>query len=462
MAVEFETSSRPRKRVATPKAGPNARAGDGPSPAAMARAQILLRRFRLPLLVLAALVLGAAVWLVWGSGADSGGNDITATVSRGDIEDTVTAVGNLQPRDYVDVGAQASGQLKKLYVEIGDKVKQGQLLAEIDPQVQVAKVAVDTSNVANLKAQLADRRAQAALAQANLERQKRLMKADATSRSSYDSAVQAAQSAQAQSKALAAQIAAAQSQLNGDTVTLGYTKVYAPMDGTVVSVTAKQGQTLNANQTAPIILRIGDLSTMTVWTQVSEADVPKLKIGMPAYFTTLGNPGTRWSGTLTQIQPTPTVVNNVVLYTATFDVKNPGDRLMTQMTAQVFFVVASARNAITVPVAALHQDGHAGGHGHRRRPAADGAQPSPRAQDFTAVREALKADPNARRYSVAVMDGGGAVHRKPVAIGVANRVSAEVLAGLKPGDKVVVGTQQSDKQSAADSHSGRHHFGPRL
>ncbi len=106
-------------------------------------------------------------------------------------------------------------------------------------------------------------------------------------------------------------------------MTLGYTKIYAPMSGTVASVAIKQGQTINSVQQAPTMLRIADLDTMTVWTQVSEADVPKLKVGMPAYFTTLGDPGTRWTGKLAQIQPTPTVTNNVVLYTATFDVANP-------------------------------------------------------------------------------------------------------------------------------------------
>src|SRR6185503_1234298 len=250
-----------------------------------------------------------------------------ATVGRGDIEDTVTALGNLQPRDYVDVGAQATGQLKKLYVDIGSVVKQGQLLAEIDPQVASAKVAQDEGNLANLKAQLADKQAQLSLAKANFTRQTGLNAADATSKADYDGAVQAAGSAAAEVNALKGQIVAAQSQLDGDKDTLGYTKIYAPISGTVASVSIKQGQTINSVQQAPTIMRIADLKTMTVWTQVSEADVPKLSVGMPAYFTTLGNPDKRWYGKLQQIQPTPTITNNVVLYTATFDVANPANEL---------------------------------------------------------------------------------------------------------------------------------------
>ena len=150
-----------------------------------------------------------------------------------------------------------------------------------------------------------------------------------------------------------AQMQQTESTLRGDEANLGYTKIYAPIAGTVVSQAAKQGQTLNANQQAPIVMRIADLSTMTVQAQVSEADVPKLHVGMDVYFTTLGGDNRRFYGKLRQIPPTPTVVNNVVLYDALFDVANPNQALMTQMTAQVFFVASSAKDAVLVPLAAL-------------------------------------------------------------------------------------------------------------
>jgi len=431
---------------------------------------------------LAVLVLAGIGYFAISSEGSGGGEAITAVVSKGDIEDTVTAVGNLQPRDYVDVGAQVSGQLKTLDVQLGDTVKKGQLLAEIDPQVLSAKVEADKANLANLRAQSGDRAAQVALAKANFARQQRLMAVDATSKADYDGAQQVYKSAAAEAAALSAQISAAQSQLDGDQVTLGYTKIYAPMDGTVVSITTKQGMTVNANQQAPIILRVADLSTMTVWTQVSEADVPKLRIGMPAYFTTLGQPDKRWYGKLTQIQPTPDVVNNVVLYTATFDVANPGNDLMTQMTAQVFFVVASAHEVPTVPVAALHGSGTPQGGGAdraARRAAWRKAHPGGGLfgggqrqfsevdrQRFQAMRQQMHAamqTGGAKRYWVQVMEPDGTIRRQPVAIGVSNRVSAQVLAGLQVGDKVVVGMKQTGEAPAADSES--HHnrgFGPRL
>jgi len=389
---------------------------------------------------------------------------VTAVVARGDIEDSVTALGNLQPKNYVDVGAQATGQLKTLSVDVGSVVKQGQLLAEIDPQITAAKVAQDNGNLANLKAQLADKVAQAGLANANLSRQKRLLAADATSKSDYDSAVQVSNSAVAEANALRGQIAAADSQLNGDQVTLGYTKIYAPMSGTVVSVAIKQGQTINSVQQAPTLLRIADLSTMEVWTQVSEADVPKLKLGMTAYFTTLGQPDKRWYGKLTQVQPTPTVTNNVVLYTAIFDVANPDNQLMTQMTAQVFFVTASAQNVVTVPVSALHQGrGHTGGRSGTWTPNqghTSAAQPNAAHSRFnltpeqrTAMRAAMH-QPGAKRAMVMVMKADGTVAPQPIVTGVSNRVIAQVLWGLNEGDKIVVGHKQAEVAPAAGQHAG--------
>ena len=426
---------------------------------------ILKRRPKLyGAILLLLLVLGG--YYAYSTMQSESADYVTATVTRGDIEDSVTALGNLQPKNYVDVGAQATGQLKTLSVDVGSVVKQGQLLAEIDPQITAAKVAQDNGNLANLKAQLADKVAQAGLANANLSRQKRLLAADATSKSDYDSAVQVANSAIAEANALRGQIAAADSQLNGDQVTLGYTKIYAPMSGTVVSVAIKQGQTINSVQQAPTLLRIADLSTMEVWTQVSEADVPKLKLGMTAYFTTLGQPDKRWYGKLTQVQPTPTVTNNVVLYTAIFDVANPDNQLMTQMTAQVFFVTQSAQNVVTVPVSALHQGrGHTGGrsgswtpnqgHTSAAQPNAGGAHSrfNLTPEQRTAMRAAMH-QPGAKRAMVMVMKADGTVAPQPIVTGVSNRVIAQVLWGLNEGDKIVVGHKQAAVAPAAGQHAG--------
>src|SRR5664279_4094576 len=323
---------------------------DDVSAGSAVRARML--RLRRPALILGACAVlaggGYYVWRTWFAAEDSANSVLTAVTTRGNLEDTVTATGTLQPKDFVDVGTQVSGQLKTLLVDIGAVVKKGQLLAEIDPSVYQAKVDGDQAQLLNLQAQLADKQAQLALAELQLTRQQNMMRDNATTTEALQSADAVRKSALAQVNSVKAQIQQTGSTLRGDEANLGYTKIYAPIAGTVVSQAAKQGQTLNANQQAPIVMRIADLSTMTVEAQVSEADVPKLQVGMDVYFTTLGGDNRRFYGKLRQIPPTPTVLNNVVLYDALFDVPNPDQVLMTQMTAQVFFVASSAQDAVLV------------------------------------------------------------------------------------------------------------------
>ena len=202
------------------------------------------------------------------------------------------------------VGMMVLGSVQLIMIGVlGEYI--GKLLAEIDPTVYQSRVDSDKAQLLNLKAQLAAATAQQVLASHQYQRQVNLMKSKATSQDALQSARATLDSTSAQIDALKAQIQNTESVLKGDLANLGYTKILAPMSGTVVSETAKQGRTLNANQQAPIILRIADLSTMTVQTQVSEADVGRLHIGMPVYFTTLGYPDRRWTSTLRTIWPTP-------------------------------------------------------------------------------------------------------------------------------------------------------------
>lgn len=406
------------------------------------------RRSKRPLLGLVALcLLGALAWSVWRA-TQQRDDGLAAyqlvTVERADIEDVVTATGTLQPRDYVDVGAQVSGQLKKIHVEVGSEVKAGELLAEIDPTVYLARVDASRAQLRNLRAQLKDREAQLSLAGIQLRRQRALMAEDATTRESLQSAEATEKSAAAQLEALRAQIEQIESTLRADEANLEYADILSPMSGTVVSITARQGQTLNTNQQAPVILRVADLSTMTVQTEVSEADVGRLRLGMEAYFTTLGGGGKRWAGKLEKIEPTPTVTNNVVLYNALFDVPNPDGRLMTQMTAQVFFVVAQAKDALTVPMAALAQGAP------RARSAPAGARP-------VSTAPAGEVRPAVRRGTVKVVGASGTLEDREVEIGVANRVRAEILAGLAEGEQVVAGLAR-----AGNGAGGARTMTPRL
>ncbi len=433
-----------------------------------------VRRHRALAIVAAAALLGAIAYGVF-RGEEAGGKPIVATVGRGNIENVVTAIGSLQPLNFVDVGAQVSGQLKSLSVMVGDHVQKGDLVAEIDSTVAAAKVDADDAQLQNLNAQLMDKQSNLALTTSQADRQTRLKADNATSVDLYDSAQAAMRSAQAQVKALQAQIQQSESTLKADQATLGYAKIYAPMAGTISSITAKQGQTLNANQQAPTILQVADLSIMTVQTQVSEADVSKLHLNMNAYFTTLGATDRRWTGKLRQILPTPTVTNNVVLYTALFDVANPTNELMTQMTAQVFFILSSAYNVVTVPLSAVHYTdraavaGGAGqgapgaggqangaapgggrqgrGQGGGQRAQGQGGQGRRGAQqDLTQVRP--------RPATVTVMKDDGSTETRNVVVGVADRVNAEIRSGLAEDEKVVVGYQVAAAARPANNNNG--------
>lgn len=361
------------------------------------------RLFNRKLSIALIIAIGAGVaYLLWhklaGKGESLDDYQI-ASVQRGDIEDLVTATGTLQPRNYVDIGAQVSGQLKKIHVDVGSVVTAGSLLAEIDPTVYRANVDARRASLRNQQATLLDREAQLVLAGLQYKRQQNLMEGDATTTESVQAAEATLSSAKAQLQALQAQIEQTQSTLLADEASLNYAKIYAPIAGVVVSITARQGQTLNANQQAPIILRIADLSTMTVQTQVSEADVSRLSPNMEAYFTTLGNRGKRWYGRLYKVEPTPTVTNNVVLYNALFDVPNTERRLLPQMTAQVFFVAASAQDALSIPAAAINAN--PGERSANAKPA--GSSPTEATAGNTAAGRNSAADNAARKARFANM-----------------------------------------------------------
>jgi membrane fusion protein, macrolide-specific efflux system len=363
------------------------------------------RRWLLAALI--ALALAVTAWLGWErwGAAEPPADYATAVVRRGTVEDVVSALGNIQPRDYVDVGTQVSGQLRRIHVAVGDRVASGDLLAELDPTVYQARVDAGRAQRDNLRAQLEERQARLTLAEQALRRQENLRRANATSQELLEQAQAELRVTTAQIAALRAQIGQTESDLRANEANLGYTRIYAPMTGTVVSITARQGQTLNANQSAPIILRLADLSVMTVQTQVSEADVSRLRVGQETYFSTLGDPDRRYVGALRQIMPTPEVVNNVVLYPALFDVPNEEGRLMTQMTAQVFFVVARALNVLTVPASAL--------------------RPEPGSSRDAAAVLVPKAD--------------GTLERRPVETGISTRTAVEIRSGLAEGEVVVTG-----------------------
>ncbi|SDT49609.1 efflux RND transporter periplasmic adaptor subunit [Pseudomonas prosekii] len=368
-------------------------------------------------------VIAVAAWQILPPGRDQ---FATVQVSRGDIESSVTALGTLQPRRYVDVGAQASGQIQKIHVEVGDVVKEGDLLVEIDPSTQQAKLDAGRFSIDNLKAQLQEQKAQHELARQKFQRQQNLAAGGATRAEDVQTAQAELRATQARVDMFQAQIRQAQASLRSDQAELGYTRIYAPMSGTVVALDAREGQTLNAQQQTPLILRIAKLSPMTVWAEVSEADIGHVKPGMTAWFTTLSGGNRRWNSTVRQILPIPpkpldqtsqgggspassskSGTGRVVLYTVLLDVDNADNALMAEMTTQIFFVADQAKNVLTAPIAAL--------------------QASSQTSSQTNIQTAQ------------VVAKNGAIQPRQVRTGISDRLKVQIVDGLEEGDHLLIG-----------------------
>jgi macrolide-specific efflux system membrane fusion protein len=352
---------------------------------------------------------------------------LTADVTQTDLENTVLASGTLEARKLVSVGSQASGQVKRLYVALGDTVTQGQDIAQIDQLSQ-------QNALKNAQAALANQQAQRLIKQANVrqaelvwQRQKNMLAQDATSRADFESADANRQTAQAELAAIDAQIKQAQLSVDTAGLNMGYTRITAPMSGTVVAVVAEEGQTVNANQATPTMIKLANLDTLTVKAEISEADVVKVKAGQPVYFTILGDPDKRYYATLRAIEPAPesiatdssTSSSTAIYYNGLFDVPNPDGQLRIDMTAQVYIVLAEAKHALSIPAAALSKSDGSG------------------------------------RQTVQVVGANGRPQTRNVVVGLNNRVNAQILSGLTLGEKVVLGEASSDDSSTRKSNNRR-------
>ena len=352
----------------------------------------------------AALGLAVPVYDGAQSAASQSSEPRFVIVSTGDIEVLVSATGTIQPFAQVEVGAQVSGQLEALHAQIGDLMTSGELLARIDASVQKQRVAASRATLAAETALLEGRTAEVKQAQADVERYRELVATRSSSQFELDAAIRQLAQAKSSLAALNAQISGRSAMLASDEAQLTYSDILAPMSGTVVSIAATPGQTLNANQHVPTILTIADLSTMRIRADVSEADIGKIEIGAEAYFTTLGGEDRRWTGSVRQILPMPAVRNNVVFFPVLFDVPNPDGALLPQMTAQAFFVIDKVENVVTLPASAL------------KTSATD--------EDSAVVQ---------------VVNAAGEVEERAVKIGITDRVRTEIREGLLSGDKVVSG-----------------------
>ena len=386
-------------------------------------------------------------------------NYLTAVVEVGDIENNVMASGKVKALNTVDVGAQVSGEVKKLYVEVGDEVKQGDLIAQIDQVTQKntlsnqqatleqSEAALQSaqaealSKQASLKsayADLASRQSELKQAKSDFARLQSLVAIDAISQQEYDTqatSVETAEAAVANASAAIdtakAAIATTNANINSQQAAirisetnvgtaeedLSYTTIRAPMSGTVVSITTEQGTTVNASQTAPTLVTLADLSTVRINAQISEADVINVNAGMPAYFNIIGNPDKQYDAILTAIEPAPEEISETsstdaaIYYVGYVEVPNPDRLFRIDMTAQIYIIIDQAKDALLVPSAAIQE-----------RPAKN--QTEGQAKTSKIVR---------------VLNDDGTVEPRTVEVGIDNRVNAQILSGLEEGEQVIIG-----------------------
>lgn len=338
----------------------------------------------------------------------------TARVDRGDIEKSVLATGILKPARQVNVGAQVNGQLKKLYVKPGDRVAQGQLLAEIDPTLQLNELRKSQAELRSAQAQKLASQAQLKQYQLELTRQRVLARDRAGVASDLEKA-QAQHDAQlAQLKVNESQIVQAEVAQETARANLAFTRITAPIDGEVLGIVTQEGQTIVSSQSAPTILVMADVDTMMVHTRISENDILQVRAGQPLWFYVAADPRRRYEGVMGAIQQAPAEAleadplgrnssqqTAAVYYNGVFAVANGERRLRTSMTAQVFIITERATGVVRLPMAALGE-------------ALDG-----------------------ERYQIRVLEGQRVVARS-VRIGKRDRRYAEVLEGVRVGEQVLL------------------------
>lgn len=335
----------------------------------------------------------------------------TAAARLGTVEETVLASGTMEAKQLVSVGARVSGQIETLAVALGDEVQKGDLIALIDSQDQQNAVLTAKANLANIKAQIAAKNAGLVKAEQTLERQLKLVASDYVSKEALDAAQAEVDVDKAELDALIAQQESVEVTVSTAQIALERTKITAPISGTVVAIVNDEGQTVNASQSAPTIVKLADLDSMVVKAEISEADVVHVQPAQQVFFTILGDPDHKFTATVRAVEPAPSAIETsdtistdvAIYYNGLLEVDNPDHLLRIGMTAEVSIILDKAENVLTVPSSALTKG-------------ADG-------------------------YTVKLYDAAdGTTTVVPVEVGLNNKIRAEIKSGLAEGDMVVTGT----------------------
>ena len=379
-------------------------------------------------LVAAAVIVGGYFFT---QDTDAQASYLTEAVQRGDIEKNVVATGSIESVNTVDVGAQVSGKVTKLYVTLGQQVKKGDLIADIDSTTQINTLNTRKAELAGYQAQLIARKTAYDVAQSNYHRLSKLYSQKATSLDTLNTAKSTLDNAKAEMNVIQENIKQAEIEVNTAETNVGYTKITAPIDGTVISTPVSEGQTVNSNQTTPTIVKIADLSKMRIKPEISEGDITKVKAGQSVSFTILSDNKKVYHAKIDSVDPATTTISDnssgsgssssgsssssAVYYYANIVVDNPDQVLRIGMTTENNIKIAEAKNVLSVPNMAIKTQ-------------------------------------NGKTF-VNVLNSNNQPEQREVEIGVQNDYQTEIKSGVTEGEKVIV-SQVAAGETVGDEMRG--------
>ena len=377
-------------------------------------------------ILLGLLVATGAVYYFFSSNNKQETTYLTESVTRGNVEKTVVASGSVESVNEVDVGAQASGEITKLYVKLGQEIKKGEMIADIDSTTQINTLNTKKAALVSYQAQLKAKKTAYDVALSSYNRLSKLYTQKATSLDSLNTAKSTLDNAKAEMEAIEANIKQAEIEVNTAETNVGYTKITAPMDGTVISVPVSEGQTVNANQTTPTIVTIADLSKMKIKPEISEGDITKVKAGQEVSFTILSDSQTVYHSVIDSIDPANTTTTDssstssstsssssssttsAIYYYANVLIDNPNRTLRIGMTTENNIKIANAKDVLLVSNMAIQK--------------LDG------------------------KSFVNVLNDKNQPEQREVETGVQNDFQTEIKSGLNEGEKVIVSQVANGEQ----------------
>lgn len=373
-------------------------------------------------IVITAIVAGAGYYFYNKNNVPQGDQFITSKAVRGELVKSIESNGEIYATELIDVGAQVGGQIKKLYVKLGDVVKAGDIIAEIDSATQQNNVDTKKAQLGIYEAKLNSAKVALEISKTKFKREQELFAKNATSKEEFENAKNTLAANEASLKEIEAQIVQAKISLNTARIDLGYTKITAPKGGVVVSVQVEEGQTVNSNQTTPTIVNIADLSKVQLKMEIAEGDITKIKVGSKVEYSILSEPNRKFHAHISSIDPGLTTLSNgkykttsssgtatssssssAIYYYAKAVVDNPDGTLRIGMTTQNTVILDSVKDAVIVPSIAIKKE------------------------DGKSVVYVLKKG----------KDGLDTAERREVQTGLIDSLKTQILSGVEEGEEVV-------------------------